>query len=154
MPEKNRPNKLIFQKISQIENIPSKNLFKIWVNLVLHDQKRHGELLIRIVDIEEMTLLNRTHRNKNKPTNVLSFPFIDFPINQAYFSSNFLGDIVICAPLVAIEANNEAKNLQKHWAHLTIHAVLHLLDYDHLNNIDAEIMEKLENQYLKNWNSK
>ncbi len=98
------------------------------------------ELTIRIVDEAESKQLNETWRQCPKPTNVLSFPFesppgVELPL---------LGDIVICAPLVALEAAEQHKSLVAHWAHLVIHGTLHLLGYDHIDEAQAQIMEELE----------
>lgn len=98
------------------------------------------ELTIRIVDREESRELNRQYRGKDAPTNVLSFP-ADLP---AEVDANLLGDILMCAPLVAEEAREQGKAEQAHWAHLTIHGVLHLLGHDHQEVVDAELMEGIE----------
>jgi probable rRNA maturation factor len=100
------------------------------------------------VDVAEMSTLNRDYRNKTGPTNVLSFrsdlpPGLDLPL---------LGDIVICAPVVATEAAQQGKPRQAHWAHLTVHGTLHLLGYDHLEDLEAEEMEALETRILASLN--
>lgn len=112
-------------------------------------------LTIRVVGAAESRRLNRTWRNKDKPTNVLSFPAAPlspgvtgepprFPVEE--FSE--LGDLAICAPVVAREALEQGKSLQAHWAHMVVHGVLHLLGYDHENDHDAEVMEARETKIL------
>ena len=112
-------------------------------------------LTIRVVGAAESRRLNRTWRNKDKPTNVLSFPAATlspgvtgtpprFPINE--FAE--LGDLAICAPVVAREAREQRKPLQAHWAHMVVHGVLHLLGYDHETDRDAEVMEARETKIL------
>ena len=119
--------------------IPLDPSLRNWAKLALGD---HGEacLTIRIVDEEESADLNRRFRFKEGATNVLSFeaevpPQVDLPL---------LGDIVICAPLVATEAIKQKKELQAHWAHMVIHGVLHLIGFDHQSGADAAAMEARE----------
>ena len=96
-------------------------------------------LTIRVVGAAESRRLNRTWRSKDKPTNVLSFPAGD---GLEGFSE--LGDLAICAPVVAREAREQGKPMQAHWAHMVVHGVLHLLGYDHENDRDAAVMEARE----------
>ena len=98
------------------------------------------ELCIRITDVEESASLNQTHRAESGPTNVLSFP-AEIP---AETGSGLLGDLVICAPLVKLEATQQNKLDEAHWAHLVIHGVLHLLGHDHQEPAEAAQMEALE----------
>jgi probable rRNA maturation factor len=98
-----------------------------------------AEITIRICNKSEMIQLNSDYRNKNKPTNVLSFPF-DMP-HYPEEDIPLLGDIVICAEVVADEAKEQGKTLEAHWAHLVVHGVLHLLGYDHVEEKAAEKME-------------
>jgi len=124
-------------------NLPDAEMIRDWVNAVV-DQDKPAELTVRIVDEAEMTVLNATYRHKNAPTNVLSFPFeADVPLDVA-----LLGDVVICAPVVAREAIEQHKSVEAHWAHLVIHGVLHLLGYDHHSDVEAEKMESREIQLL------
>lgn len=122
---------------------PKNSLFKKWVTLAL-PRNKNAELTIRIVNCKESQSLNKKYRNKNYPTNVLSFSYID---NLGV--SVYLGDLVICAPIVTKEAQTQKKLLLNHWAHLTIHGVLHLLGYDHLTEPQAKTMEALEVKLLK-----
>lgn len=126
------------------EGLPCLEDFERWVQAALSG---HGEaeLTIRVVGSEESRELNNTYRGKDYPTNVLSFP-AELPENVGL---PLLGDIVICAPLVAGEAQAQAKTAVDHWAHLTIHGVLHLLGYDHIEDEEAERMEALEVSILE-----
>ncbi|MCH8544592.1 MAG: rRNA maturation RNase YbeY [Alcanivorax sp.] len=107
-----------------------------------------GEITLRIVDQAESQALNLAYRGKDAPTNVLSFPFempegLDMP-DEALI----LGDIAICAEVVALEASAQHKTLTAHWAHMVVHGVLHLLGFDHINAADATDMEALETDIL------
>ncbi len=102
------------------------------------------ECTIRIVDEKESAELNAQFRNKDKPTNVLSFPF-ESPVAM---DIGLLGDIVICAPVVVSESKQQNKSENMHWTHLITHGCLHLLDYDHQNEAEAEEMENLERTVL------
>ena len=92
----------------------------------------------------EAKMLNFKYRQIDKPTNVLSFPAEVIP----QIEINFLGDVVICAPVVIEEAKCQEKHVDDHWAHLLIHGLLHLQGYDHINEKDAEEMESLELELL------
>ena len=131
------------QNASRCATVPSLSQFQHWLSRVLveHDA---AELLIRLVDEEESRQLNAQYRHLDKPTNVLSFP-ADIPLE---IELPLLGDIVICAPLVSLQAAQQGKSLDAHWAHLTIHGVLHLLGYDHQDDAQAEKMESLETDLL------
>ena len=101
-------------------------------------------LVVRIVDESESESLNTTYRQKHQSTNVLSFPFEAPPgIDEPH-----LGDLVVCAPVVEREAQQQNKSLESHWAHMIVHGVLHLQGLDHQNEQEAEEMESLERQIL------
>ncbi|MQX53151.1 rRNA maturation RNase YbeY [Alcanivorax sediminis] len=103
-----------------------------------------GDITLRIVDEDEIRELNRDYRGKDKPTNVLSFPF-EMPEGlPADAMEPLLGDIIICDSVVRQEAIEQHKSLQAHWAHMVTHGVLHLLGYDHIDDDDAAVMETLE----------
>jgi len=104
-----------------------------------------GSICLRIVSGEEMRSLNEQYRGKNKLTNVLSFPA---DLDSLPENLSLLGDIAICAQVVKFEAKQQNKSEQHHWAHLTVHGVLHLLGYDHQNDTDAKDMETLEIEIL------
>ena len=134
---------LDLQLAEEHEGTPPRESFEAWVGIALAE-RRNTELTVRVVGREESRTLNRSYRGKDAPTNVLSFPAelpdgIELPL---------IGDIVICAPLVAEEAGQQGKPLADHWAHLTIHGVLHLLGYDHKDDDEAEEMETLETRLL------
>lgn len=120
---------------------PSDVDFQQWVEAVLkHEQHDNVEVTIRIVDDAEITQLNNDYRDKQGPTNVLSFPF-ECP---AEVELNLLGDLVICASVVAHEAIEQNKPERAHWAHMVVHGILHLLGYDHIDDTEAEQMEQRE----------
>lgn len=124
--------------------LPSEEQFQHWVSSALKDQLEEGEICIRVVSPEESQTLNSTYRGKDKPTNVLSFPF-EVPEGIPLI---LLGDLVICAEVVATEAEEQNKALFDHWAHMVVHGCLHLIGFDHINDADAEEMENLERQIL------
>jgi probable rRNA maturation factor len=126
------------------EGIPDEQAFRRWAGLALQEADRHGEVVVRIVDEAEITALNRQYRGKDGPTNVLSFPCEGF----SDVATDLLGDVVICAPVVAAEAVTQGKSPESHWAHLVIHGVLHLLGYDHHSDSDAQRMESREIELL------
>ncbi len=128
------------QNVSEIVDIPEFTCFQDWVLSALAKQCDEAEVTVRIVDVPEMTALNTQFRGQNKPTNVLAFPLETAPL---------VGDVVICAPVVVLEAKVQKKSLKAHWAHLTIHGILHLLGYDHMTSVEAEQMEGLEIDLLK-----
>lgn len=125
--------------------IPDEADLQRWCELALRQRKGDSELTIRLVDEEEGGELNRTWRQKDYATNVLSFP-ADVP--DELLDIPLLGDLVICAPVVEREAAEQGKPLPAHWAHLVIHGCLHLLGYDHIDDDEAEEMESLERQLL------
>lgn len=130
--------------------LPSEQQFHTWINQALTLEAKMAnypetEITVRIVDEAESNELNLTYRGKDKPTNVLSFPFevpegIEMPL---------LGDLVICHQVVEKEAEEQRKPLEAHWAHLAIHGTLHLLGYDHLTDEEAEEMENLETEIMQ-----
>lgn len=126
------------------EGIPAAELIRQWVTLALPADRAAAELTVRIVDEAEITALNRQYRGKDGPTNVLSFPYEQIP----GIAAALLGDVVICAPVVASESVAQDKPLEAHWAHMVIHGVLHLLGYDHHNDDEASRMEATENELL------
>jgi probable rRNA maturation factor len=124
---------------------PSAAQFSAWVSTALRcARKRNGEVCIALVDASEGRALNRQYRDKDYATNVLSFP-AELPRGVR---SNLLGDLVLCAPVVADEALAQHKSRTDHYAHLCVHGTLHLLGYDHLDADAAEAMEALEIRIL------
>ena len=109
-------------------------------NLLPKEANTDPELLLRIVTAEEMRTLNHQYRHKDYPTNVLSFSS-ELPKG---LDCGFLGDIIICHEVLKNEAKTQQKALRDHYAHLLIHGVLHLLGYDHIDEVEAEQMEAIE----------
>ncbi len=123
---------------------PGREDFERWVAAALSGRRDEAELAIRLVDEAEGQQLNRDYRGRDYATNVLSFP-ADLPVGVEL---PILGDLVICAPVVAREAVAQGKAEPAHWAHLTVHGVLHLLGLDHQTSVDAEAMEAEERAVL------
>jgi probable rRNA maturation factor len=122
--------------------LPAPVSFKRWAEAALFAarHRKPAELSIRLVNAREGRALNRHYRDRDYATNVLSFP-VELPPGIA---SPLLGDLAICAPVVAREAREQGKVLRDHYAHLTVHGVLHLLGFDHQEDTEAARMEKLE----------
>ena len=128
------------QRVVSYDWLPSDEQLERWVHVAIHNERPDGEVTVRITDRQESQQLNHEYRGKDKPTNVLSFPF-EAP---APIQLPLLGDLVICAPVVEQEAKEQHKELEAHWAHMVIHGCLHLLGYDHIDDAEAEAMEQLE----------
>lgn len=128
--------------------LPAANSFRKWVAEALHGRIREADLAIRLVDAREGRALNRHYRGKDHATNVLSFP-AELPEGLPEgVRLPLLGDLVLCAPVVAREAREQQKPLAAHYAHLTVHGVLHLLGWNHDDDREAECMEALEREIL------
>lgn len=130
--------------------LPAAVSFRRWVAAALEGRIREADLAVRIVDDKEGRALNRHYRGKDYATNVLSFPAdiaegVKMPKGV---KMPLLGDLVICAPVVAREASEQQKALNAHYAHLTVHGTLHLLGWDHEDEREAECMEQLEREIL------
>jgi probable rRNA maturation factor len=126
------------------DGLPEPDAVRRWVDCALEGRRPAAELAVRIVDEAEITALNRRYRGKDGATNVLSFPFDAMPGVE----TEQLGDIVVCAPVVAAEAVTQRKSPEAHWAHIVIHGVLHLLGHDHHREEAAQEMEALEIRLL------
>lgn len=137
--------KLAVQRATRLP-VPGKAKFNRWVWAALSGAKhrRAVEVVIRLVNEAEGRRLNHSWRGKSHATNVLSFP----AVLPAGVHSPLLGDLVMCAPVVRREAAEQDKTAEAHWAHLTVHGILHLLGYDHENARQAEEMESLETDIL------
>jgi probable rRNA maturation factor len=130
--------------------LPAAVSFRKWVAAALAGRIREADLAIRLVDAREGRALNRHYRGKDYATNVLSFP-ADMPEGVKLpkgVKMPLLGDLVLCAPVVAREAREQKKPLADHYAHLTVHGVLHLLGWNHEDAREAECMEALERGIL------
>ena len=125
--------------------LPSEQQLRDWASAALTNRRDQAELTIRLVDEQESQALNRDYRGKDAPTNVLSFP-MQVP---AEVGINLLGDLAVCASVIAEEAEQQRKTLDAHWAHMIIHGVLHLQGYDHSVDEQAAEMEALEIKLLQ-----
>ena len=128
----------------QETGLPTAEQIEQWATAAVQPQSDEVEMTVRIVDDAESHALNLNYRGKDRPTNVLSFPFecpdeVELPL---------LGDLVICRQVVEREAQEQDKPLMAHWAHMVVHGSLHLLGYDHIEDDEAEEMESLETQIM------
>ena len=128
----------------QETGLPTAEQIEQWATAAVQPQSDEVEITVRIVDEAESHELNLNYRGKDRPTNVLSFPFecpdeVELPL---------LGDLVICRQVVEREAQEQDKPLMAHWAHMVVHGSLHLLGYDHIEDDEAEEMESLETQIM------
>ncbi len=132
-------------------DMPSARQIKSWVTHAVAGSGRtlaaHAEMSVRLVDREEIRLLNRDYRQLDKVTNVLSFPAGEISGLPAE-AAQLLGDVVVCAAVVCDEAAEQGKSVDAHWAHMLVHGTLHLLGYDHQSVADAAEMEGLEASIL------
>ena len=128
---------LSVQYASSREGLPVRAEFVRWARAALVGG---GEVTIRLVDADEGRALNNEYRSKDYATNVLSFPYETEPV--------ILGDLVICPSVVGREAAEQGKAPEAHYAHLTVHGMLHLQGWDHDNDDDAEAMEDEEREIL------
>lgn len=124
--------------------LPEEAQFQRWLEAAVMPFQPESEVTIRLVDEAESHELNLTYRGKDKPTNVLSFPFeappgIELPL---------LGDLIICRQAVEQEAAEQGKTVEAHWAHMVVHGTLHLLGYDHIEDEEAEEMEGIETEIM------
>lgn len=140
------PLQIDLQVETSLGALPSEADFNHWAR-VAWDESDAG-VVLRIVDNEESQTLNRDYREKDYPTNVLSFPYDPPPMPLEADEVDYLGDLIMCAPVVLREAQEQGKTLSEHWAHLLIHGLLHLQGYDHITDTEAEEMEGLEIQLL------
>ena len=132
--------RLAVQFASAAAELPARAQIRRWVAAAL---EQAAEITVRVVDAEEAQSLNRGYRRKDYVPNVLTFEYGEI-------SPGVLGgDVVICAPVVEREAREQGKPLQHHYAHMTVHGVLHLQGYDHIDPADADIMESREAAILK-----
>ena len=128
----------------QESGLPTAEQIEQWATAAVQPQSDEVEMTVRIVDEAESHELNLNYRGKDRPTNVLSFPFecpdeVELPL---------LGDLVICRQVVEREAQEQDKPVMAHWAHMVVHGSLHLLGYDHIEDDEAEEMESLETQIM------
>ncbi len=133
------------QYVFRRDGVPAKAVITKWARAALE----HGgnmELVVRIVGEGESADLNRRYRRRTGPTNVLSFSYAGAEERQ--MAPGLLGDIVICAPVVAREARERGVDPRAHWAHMVVHGIMHLRGYDHIHARDARIMERMESRIM------
>jgi len=133
-------NTIEIQTIFESAGQPSEEQIQGWVDAALDGYNQDTEIVVRIVDEQESAQLNEQYRHKQGPTNILSFP-VEVPEG---IELDLLGDLVICAPVLEKEAEQQHKLLIHHWAHIVVHGVLHLLGYDHIDEAEADQMESKE----------
>ena len=158
--EKNPDPTLILSEIqvdvqvaANVSDVPADLDIQNWLEQVIaqvgNDTARSVEISVKIVDEAEGRALNRQFRQKDSATNVLSFPLLDAELPELPAEMPLaMGDIVICAPVVAREASEQGKNSLDHWAHMLVHGALHLFGYDHETEVEAQEMEMLEARIL------
>ncbi|MBY7661522.1 rRNA maturation RNase YbeY [Vibrio atlanticus] len=127
------------------QGLPTEQDIQLWLNKTIPQFQENAELTVRIVETQESHQLNHEYRGKDKPTNVLSFPFEAPPGIEL----DLLGDLIICRQVVEKEAEEQNKPLLAHWAHMVVHGSLHLLGYDHIEDDEAEEMESLETEIMQ-----
>lgn len=125
-------------------DLPARIALRRWAQAALAGIDGPVELGVRIVDEDESAALNARFRGKAGPTNVLSFGYGEGGLNGC-----FLGDLVICAPIVRQEAAAQGKAVNAHWAHMVVHGIMHLRGYDHMNDDEAKVMEEREADVLQ-----
>lgn len=138
------------QRAARSAEAPCDADLRTWIGLALGGAAG-GELTLRIVDEAESAELNERYRGQSGPTNVLSFAGGESApagLDAGADESWPIGDLVVCAPVVAREAREQRKAATAHWAHIVIHGCLHLLGYDHALDADAEVMEQRERELL------
>jgi probable rRNA maturation factor len=126
--------------------VPAAPTLRRWAKAATSAMPAGARLGIRVVGAAESRRLNRTYRGKDQATNVLSFGGADEAGSPT--GERFLGDLVICAPVVAREARSQGKPQRAHWAHMVVHGTLHLLGLDHENAREAREMERVETGIL------
>ncbi len=139
---------LDLQIACEFDDLPSFEQFQLWADKALSNYRKDAELTIVISDEVQSQQLNNDYRGKDKPTNVLSFPFeappgIELPL---------VGDLIICPAIVLAESIDQEKPFHDHFAHMVIHGCLHLLGFDHIKDEDAFEMESIEKQLLADLN--
>lgn len=137
-PAAGRGLRLSVQYATRSRSVPARGRFRKWISAAL---RKGGQITVRLVDSKEGRELNRSYRGKDYATNVLTFVL--------HGSPPYAGDLALCAPVIRREAREQGKALAAHYAHLTVHGVLHLQGYAHDTDFDAARMERLETRILK-----
>lgn len=131
--------------VEETAGLPTEAQLQQWLESAITLFQPQAEVTIRIVESAESQQLNRDYRGKDKPTNVLSFPFEAPPGIEI----DLLGDLIICKQVVEAEAKEQNKSLSAHWAHMVVHGSLHLLGYDHIDDDEADEMESIETEIMQ-----
>lgn len=131
--------------VEETAGLPTEAQLQQWLESAITLFQPQAEVTIRIVENEESQQLNRDYRGKDKPTNVLSFPFEAPPGIEI----DLLGDLIICKQVVEAEAKEQDKTPTAHWAHMVVHGSLHLLGYDHIEDEEADEMESIETEIMQ-----
>lgn len=145
------------EELNEVENLPQEANLQKYIQAVLTKLNvEQAEVSIRITTPQESQTFNNEYRGKDRPTNVLSFPYelpdeseVPPEVYAEMTESNYIGDLLICHEVVVREANEQQKTLEAHYAHMVVHGTLHLLGYDHIEEKDAEIMEPLEKEIVQ-----
>lgn len=138
---------LDIQNPEEYTSIPAESDLLNWAQAAWLSEGEAG-VVVRIVGEEESQTLNRDYRGKDYPTNVLSFPYDPPLMPLEEDETDYLGDLVICLPVMEREAKEQGKTRGQHWAHLLVHGLLHLQGYDHISDDEAIEMENLETEIL------
>ena len=140
---------LMWQNNTDFIDVPSQCEFDTWMQAALTEQLKPVSVSICIVDVAHIVQLNEQYRQKKGPTNVLAFPQPLDVIRDLTDETPLLGDLAICAEVVKEQAQEQDKQVTAHFAHLTVHGILHLLGYDHQTHSQAQEMESREIAILK-----
>ncbi|QLQ34233.1 MAG: rRNA maturation RNase YbeY [Candidatus Thiothrix singaporensis] len=138
---------LDIQNPEGFEDIPADAELVCWAQAAWQGEGEAG-VVVRVVAEAESQELNRSYRGKDYPTNVLSFPYDPPLVPLEDGEADYLGDLVVCQPVMRREAQEQGKTAPQHWAHLLIHGLLHLQGYDHITDAEASEMEALETEIL------
>ena len=143
-------HEIAIQQMTHAVPVPKKKFLRQWASVAL-PATYACEVTLRIVNRDEMAMLNHTYRKKCGATNVLSFPmqFSHTLTAEAKLAIHPLGDVVLCADVIVQEIDEQHKAPDAHWAHLVVHGLLHLQGYDHQHHKEAVVMEALEATLLK-----
>lgn len=126
------------------DGLPSTNQLHDWALAAWRDARQDVEVVVRVTGEAESRRLNNEYRGRDHATNVLSFPYDPLPELDLFH----VGDLVICAPVVQREADEQHKAADAHWAHMVVHGMLHLQGFDHVDDADAAVMEAAETEIL------
>lgn len=141
--------------VEDTENLPTLEEIQKTADAAILPRKSEASMTVRIVEEEESHELDLEYRGKDRPTNVLSFPY-EYPEDlppeaieeMGIEGEDYIGDLVICKKVVEREAKEQNKPLKAHWAHMIVHGSLHLLGYDHITDEEANEMEPLETKIM------